>query len=418
MVTSGRREESIEYTGPETIEEAARSMDRETPAGKANRERLIRDFVELTSIDALSLQEREVADAIIPKLEEMGCEVSEDDAGRAHGGNCGNLFVRIPGKGPLHDLDPILLSAHMDTVGPGRGKQAIMQEDGCITGNGEAVLGADDVTGIVEILEGIRILQENGFSHRPVEVLFSVSEETFGRGIKGFDCSKLRSRDVYVMDLTGPIGTAALQAPTLIWFEVIVTGKSAHAGFEPENGIHAVQTAAKAIARLPQGRIDRRTTFNFGKIKGGSVSNIVPDFCRVTGEVRSYDHQRAEDVLQEMEEVFRHEAQKSGASVSVRKELCIRAYQVSEDASVCRRFVKALEMIGQPLHKENNESVFVSTFGGSDNNVLSQKGLQGIVPASGMYNPHSLKEYTCVRDLERGAELVAALCMVADEEIR
>ena len=154
-----------------------------SPVGKANRDRLVSDFTELTSINALSLQEREIADTIIQKLNDMGLEVLEDEAGKEHSGNCGNLFVRISGRGSLSELTPILFSAHMDTVGPGEGKHAIMHENGLITGNGEAVLGADDVTGIVEILEGIRILQENEFPHRPLEVMFSVSEETFGRGV-------------------------------------------------------------------------------------------------------------------------------------------------------------------------------------------------------------------------------------------
>ena len=112
-----------------------------TPVGKADRERMLREFVELTSIDALGLREREIADAIIPKLRELGYEVEEDEAAKEYGGNCGNLFVRIPGRSTLAELPPILLAAHMDTVVPGEGKQAILHEDGLITGNGKAVLG-------------------------------------------------------------------------------------------------------------------------------------------------------------------------------------------------------------------------------------------------------------------------------------
>ena len=47
----------------------------------------------------------------------------------------------------------------------------------------------------------------------------------------------------------------------------------------------------------------------------------------------------------------------------------------------------------------------------SDNNILVQRGIRGIVPASGMYEPHSLQEYTTVMDLVQGARLIAALCM-------
>ncbi len=386
---------------------------------RANTDRLVRDFFHLTAIDSLSLQERKLADAVIPLLSELGCTVEEDDAAAAIGGNCGNILARLPGYPPQSsqaECAPILLAAHMDTVVPGLGKEAFMQEDGRITGNGKSVLGADDVTGIVEILEGLRILQENQIPHRPIEILLTVSEESYGMGVKAFDLDKIKAKDAYVMDLAGPVGPAAVQAPSLIWFEIVIEGKAAHAGFEPENGIHALQAAAKAIARLPQGRIDEKTTFNVGKIKGGRVSNIVPDSCRLSGEVRSYDHQHAEDIMRDVEKVFREETEKLGATFTMNQQVCIKAYKIPEDSPVCRRYLKALDCIGLTAETLDRKDVFVSTFGGSDNNYLSNSGLQGIVAACGMYNPHSTSEYTFVKDLEKGAELAAAFCMIKDEE--
>ena len=55
---------------------------------------------------------------------------------------------------------PILLSGHMDTVAPGIGKKPVFHEDGTITSDGTTVLGADDLTGVIAILEGIRAVQE------------------------------------------------------------------------------------------------------------------------------------------------------------------------------------------------------------------------------------------------------------------
>jgi tripeptide aminopeptidase len=37
-------------------------------------------------------------------------------------------------------------------------------------------------------------------------------------------------------------------APTLITFSAEVVGKAAHAGFAPEDGVHAIQVAAAAVA--------------------------------------------------------------------------------------------------------------------------------------------------------------------------
>lgn len=379
---------------------------------KVNRQRILDEFEELLSIDSLSLQEREMADVLIRKLEALGCRTEEDGAAGKIAGSCGNLLAFLPGTfpegTPEAELPPILLAAHMDTVLPGTGKTAV-HKDGRICAGEGAVLGADDVTGIVEILEGIRILREQGIPHRPVEILFTVSEENYCRGSHAFDTSKLQSEDAYIMDLAGPVGSAAVRAPSLICFGVTVRGRAAHAGFCPEQGIHAVQAAARAIARLPQGRLDEETTFNFGRIEGGRVSNIVPDRCTVIGEVRSYSHKRALELIGKMTAVFEEEAARIGASVEVDSKETIHAYRIDEGERVCRRFLAALETAGLP--STDRGDVFVSTFGGSDNNVLSQRGIRGIVPTSGMYEPHSLQEYTTKEDLVQGARIIAALCM-------
>ncbi len=398
-----------------------------------NRERIVSEFQELTAIDALSLQEREIADVVMEKLRLLGCEVEEDDTAGSFGGSCGNILARLPAYAPEGCADgpgepdghgepdgpgepdghgepePILLAAHLDTVGPGRGKQARLCDDGRIEGNGRAVLGADDVTGIVEILEGMRILREQRIPHRPVEILFTVSEESYGRGSRAMDLSKLRSKELFVFDLTGPIGSAAVRAPSLLWFKITVTGRSAHAGFSPEQGINAVRIAAKAVARLPQGRLDEDTTFNIGSIEGGKASNIVPDRCELTGEVRSTVHERTEEVFGRVKEIFGDEAERAGGEVSFEARHVIRAYHTPEDSPVCRRFREAVRRLG--LEPEKGD-VFVTTRGGSDNNVFAERGLEGIVVASGMYEPHSLQEYTTVRDLIDGAKLAAALCMI------
>ena len=377
-----------------------------------NTDRMVEEFKQMTAIDSLSGQERDFADVLIKKLEALGCTVEEDDAGDRIGGNCGNIFARFPGYpegSQVADKKPILLAAHMDTVVPGIGKEAIVQENGTIAGNGKTVLGADDVVAVVEILEGLRILKEQKLSHRPLELLFTVSEETYALGGAAFDIDKLEARDVYALDLTGPIGTAAVKAPSLIWFKLVIHGKPSHAGFEPEKGINAVQIAAKAITRMQQGHIDEDTTYNIGTIKGGTRTNIVSDRCEITGETRSFDHEKATEMVRRTEQVFAGEAEAAGATCEVESKVLIRAYDQKEDTEVCRRFVRALTLIDAlPV----GGKIFTSTLGGSDNNSFAEKGLAGIVPACGMYNPHSVHEYTKIEDLRKGAELVAALSIV------
>lgn len=364
-----------------------------------NRERILKEFQELTDIDSVSLSERRMADCLKRKLSELGFEVEEDRAGAACGGDAGNLYGFLKGSlpGPA-----VLLSAHMDTVEPGIGKYAVLQADGRITGSGNTVLGADDAAGLVEILEGIRSVREAGILHRDIEVLFPIAEELYVKGTEVFDFGRVRSQEAYVLDLSGPVGTAALQAPTLISFQVVVTGKSSHAGFEPEAGVHAITAVCSAVSRIRQGHIDEDTTVNIGTIGGGTATNIVPETCTCCGEIRSYIHEKALDALEEIRQVFECVTESMGAKFQLESQINLTAYKIEERDPVAQQFQKACERIGM-------EARLTRTFGGSDNHNFAKHGIHGIVLSCGMYGAHSTNEYTTEKDLVLGAMLVAEL---------
>ncbi|MBR6444434.1 MAG: M20/M25/M40 family metallo-hydrolase, partial [Firmicutes bacterium] len=210
------------------------------------------------------------------------------------------------------------------------------------------------------------------------------------------------SKDAYVLDMSGAPGSAANKAPSIISFEAKVHGRSAHAGFAPEEGVNALKAAARAITRQKQGHISEDTTFNVGTIKSGKADNIVANLCVCTGEARGSDHDEAMAQIDNAEKIFREEAEAIGATLEFSHTVHIRAYETPEDAPVCLCFRKACESIG--LAGE-----ITTTLGGSDNNVFAEHGLSGIVLSSGMYNTHTVDEYTYVKDLTAGAELVAAI---------
>ena len=123
-----------------------------------NRERLVNEFLELTGIDSLTKKERKMADALKARLEVMGYEVYEDDAGKKVGGEAGNIICTVKGT---KKVPAIMFAAHMDTVEPGIGKKAVIDGD-IIRTDGSTVLGGDDVSGIVCILEALRVIKETG----------------------------------------------------------------------------------------------------------------------------------------------------------------------------------------------------------------------------------------------------------------
>ena len=82
------------------------------------------------------------------------------------------------------------------------------------------------MAGLVEILEGIRSVKEAGVPHRDIEILFTIAEELYIKGSSVFDFSKVRAKEAYVLDISGPVGSAAYKAPSLISYQVVVTGKA------------------------------------------------------------------------------------------------------------------------------------------------------------------------------------------------
>ena len=154
-----------------------------------NQERIKSLLLELVQIDSHSRKEREVAQRIKSYCEEMGAQVEIDDAGEKVGGNTGNVIARFAGT--IQDAEPIMMSAHMDTVVPGEGVKPIIEGD-IIRTDETTVLGGDDKSGCAVIIEVIRCLHEQNIPHAPIEAIFSICEEVGLLGAKNVDVSKFR----------------------------------------------------------------------------------------------------------------------------------------------------------------------------------------------------------------------------------
>src|SRR5579863_2623068 len=221
-----------------------------------NRERMTDAVLDLLRLDSHSKEERPVADYLMRCLSELGCTVGMDDAGTAVHSSSGNVVATLAATAA--NVPPILLSAHMDVVPPGRGVKPIRDGDR-IRSDETTILGGDDKTGLAIILEVLRSLRERDIADGQVEIAFTISEEIGLLGAKHLDCGQLRSREAIVLD-SEQATQLVTRAPSADRYVFRVHGLEAHAGMCPENGISAVRVAAQAIAAMPLGRIDATTT--------------------------------------------------------------------------------------------------------------------------------------------------------------
>ncbi|MCX7749239.1 MAG: M20/M25/M40 family metallo-hydrolase [Clostridia bacterium] len=363
-----------------------------------NRERMVKEFVELVRIDSLSLKEREMADRLTRKLEEMGYTVYEDEAGNKAAGNAGNLICSIKGE---KNVSPILLMAHMDTVVPGIGKNPVVG-DKLIKSDGTTILGGDDVAGIECILEALRVLKEDGIKHGDIQVVFTIAEEVGLLGAKYLDYDKIHAKYGFVMDDGGKIGHVANRAPSQDKIDITVKGKAAHAGVEPQKGISAIQIAADAISGMKLGRIDPETTANIGIISGGQATNIICDTVEIKAESRSRDENKLRTQTDHMRECFERAAKKFGGSVVFKAEQMYPSFHVVETDEICDILRKAADEVGIKLELE-------ATGGGSDTNIINSKGIRAVDISVGMDKVHSVEEQIAIEDLVKAAQFLVAI---------
>ncbi|HEU0021963.1 MAG TPA: M20/M25/M40 family metallo-hydrolase, partial [Dehalococcoidia bacterium] len=148
-------------------------------------ERLVQSFCDLVKIDSPSDEEEAVAQHLIPRLEKLGLQVARD----AHG----NVIATEPGDNPL------LLSAHMDTVEPGRGIKPSVIGDRVVS-DGTTILGGDCKAGVAAIIEGLESIIEDRKKHRPVQVVFTRGEEIGLVGASNLDWSMIKCHEAVVFD--------------------------------------------------------------------------------------------------------------------------------------------------------------------------------------------------------------------------
>ncbi len=380
-----------------------------------NRQRLAETFMSLVRIDSPSKEEGAVAQWISRNFQAIkGCSASFDNSAESTGSQCGNLIIHVDGD---IEAPPLFFNAHMDTVEPGRGIVPLF--DGTVfRTDGTTVLGSDDKAAIAILFEVIRCLREQQVSHGPIDIVLTVCEEIGLLGAKSLDTSMFRARAGYALDTTDP-DMLINRAPEAVRLSIEVTGRAAHAGINPEEGINAIQVAAKALASIRLGRIDHETTANIGTIHGGKATNIVPDKVCVEGEVRSHNSAMLRKVQDSITGTFITAAEEYRAGISsdsqpehqgtpeppfVQTEVLhdYPAMSVPADHHLIVAAMKAAEEAGRKLRVE-------TTGGGSDANILNSKGLDTLILGIGMQNVHTTSEFILMEDMVRTAELVSGI---------
>jgi tripeptide aminopeptidase len=351
----------------------------------ADEERLVKTLVELIKIDSPSGEEDAMDREVSSRLESLGLKVSHD--------SYNNVIAKLEGQGP-----PVILSAHLDTVEPGRGIKPVV-DGGVLRSYGSTILGGDCKAGVAIVLEALTSALESGNGNRAIEVVFTRHEEGGLLGVHNLDFSMVSATEGIVFDGEGPPNRVTVSAPSQNALIARITGRAAHAGLEPEKGISALLIAADILGRLPLGRIDEETTANIGRMEGGLKRNIIPEHAFLDGEFRSRDNDKLADLERKFRGVFDEVASRyPEAKIDLDIVNTYQAYHVDAGS-------QAVAVIGRALAGMGLEPILESTGGGSDANVFIEKGITAIPVGIGVRDFHTTWETAVISEVLQGAQM-------------
>ncbi len=198
----------------------------------------------------------------------------------------------------------LLLTGHMDTVfavdHPFQEQKWL--EDGVLNGPGVA-----DMKGGISVMLAALIAAEasEAFQQVGYQVMINSDEETGSASsaklIEQLAKGKLAALTYEPSAL--PDGTLAGARGGTGNFSIIVTGKSAHAGRNPEDGRNALLAAADLALRLKALTRDGLSV-NPAKIDGGSPNNVVPDHAVLRVNLRPRDPELVEFARNEIKNLI------------------------------------------------------------------------------------------------------------------
>lgn len=356
------------------------------------KERLINTLLDLVRIDSPSGEEEILAKEIAQRLIRLGAIVEFD--------NFGNLLARFDGTG-----QPIMFNAHLDTVEPGRGVKPIINQE-TISSDGTTILGGDAKAGIAAILEALTSLKEGQRNHLPVEVVLTRQEELGLTGATNLDYQKIRAKTGFVFDGDEQVHKLYVSSPGYILLDANITGRSAHAGVEPEKGISAIKIAANILSKLPLGRIDHETTLNIGLIEGGTVRNAVPDKTVIKGELRSRSKQKLKQLTSQVKQIFCSELKKhKEARLELTLIKAFDSFYSNLDKPAIQMAVKTLKSLGL-------KADFIDSGGGTDANFFHKNGIDVAVVGTGVWESHTTREYVVIPELIQTAEFAEKIIAI------
>jgi tripeptide aminopeptidase len=279
-----------------------------------------------------------------------------------------------------------------------------------ITSDGSTLLGADNKSGVAEIVDAIHyFLKHPEVKHGEVKVCFTPDEEV-GRGAEKFNVQKFAARCAYTVDgqTRGEVETETFSADAMT---ITFLGKNIHPGYAKNKMINAVKIGARFMEALPKDTLSPETTegregyvhcYSFN----GNEEETVLKFI-----IRDFDAEKLKEFEQYLEKLANETAaQFPGARVtcSVVEQYRNMRYILDQHPEVSDNAIEAMRRLGI-------EPILSAIRGGTDGSRLSYMGLPTPNIFAGEHSFHSKTEWVAIQDMEMAVRSIVTIAQVWEE---
>lgn len=269
-----------------------------------------------------------------------------------------------------------------------------------ITTDGNTLLGADDKSGIAEILSMLEYFNDNpNIKHGDIMIAFGPDEE-IGRGADKFNVKDFGADYAYTLDV-GPVGHIQYETFNAAEAKINIHGSSVHPSSAKGLLVSAIQLGIDFHNKLPsKDRPDLTsgregffflTDFN-SDIDSANLSYIIRDFDEKNFNARK---EKIKSISEELNDKYQ----------SKRVEVVIKD-QYYNMAQIIKKDLRIVEFLETAIKKEKINPVIEPFRGGTDGSKITYKGLNTPNLTNGGENAHGKFEFTSIESMEKVTDIL------------
>lgn len=272
-----------------------------------------------------------------------------------------------------------------------------------ITTDGSTLLGADDKSGIAEIVTAMEyLIAHPEIEHGKIMVAFGPDEE-IGVGADKFDVSEFDVDFAYTMD-GGPVGELQFETFNGAGATIKIEGKNVHPGTAKNTMINAIQVAIDIQNELPQDEVPEKTEGREGFFHLLDLSGV-PEEANMAYIIRDHDMDKfkaRKALLQDIVDRKNKEFGQDRVTLTMEDSYYNMGDIIQKDMSI-------ISLVEEAMTNIDIKPLVEAVRGGTDGSKISYLGIPTPNIFAGGENMHGRFEFVAVESMEKATSLIVEI---------